>query len=89
VKKMAVKQEVSVKGTVVRSNDSRVVDGITVQRITVDCGRTKTLCLLSGEHTDKVQAGNQVELKGTPGKFNAANREFGKYVQVTSLRKVE
>ncbi len=80
---------VSVKGIVVRSNESRVVDGIAVQRITVETGRTRTLCLLSGEQTDRVEAGNLVEVEGTPKKFYAADRAFGKYVLVTSLKKVE
>ena len=80
---------VFVKGIVVQSSESKIVDGIAVQRITVETRRTKTLCLLSGELTDKVEAGNHVEVEGTPKKFNAASRAFGKYVLVTSLKKVE
>jgi len=80
---------VSIKGLVVRNNESRIVDGIEVQRITVESRRAKTLCLLSGEQTNKVEAGDSVKLEGIAKKFNAADRAFGKYVLVTSLKKVE
>jgi len=80
---------VSFKGMVVRNNESKIVDGIAVQRITVETKGTQTLCLLSGSQTDKVKTGDLVKVEGTPKKFNATNRAFGKYVQVTSVKKIE
>jgi len=80
---------VIVKGLVVRSNEMRIVDGIAVQRITVEEGKKQTLCLLSGEQTCKAEAGDLVEVEGIPKKFNAADRAFGKFVLATKITKIK
>ena len=80
---------ISVKGLVVRSNETHNVDGIDVQRITIEEKKKKILCLLSGEQTRKVQAGDYAEVQGVLKKFNAKDRSFGKYITVTKLEKLE
>lgn len=79
---------VSVKGLIVRSNEKRIVDGIEVQRITVEKGKKKTLCLLSGEQTGKAEAGELVEVHGESKKFSFEDRSFGKYLLATKLEKL-
>lgn len=80
---------VTVKGLVVRSNEKRVVDGIEVQRVTIEENGKKTLCLLSGEQTGKAEAGDHVEVEGVLKRFNAQDNSFGEYILATRLEKTK
>ena len=79
---------VSIKGLIVRSNKKHIVDGIEVQRITVEEGKKKTLCLLSGEQAGKAEVGDFVEVHGESKKFSFKDNSFGKYLLATKMEKL-
>ncbi len=80
---------VLVKGLVVRSNEKHVLDGMLVQRITIEVRNKKTLCFLPCERNYKVEAGDYVKVQGVLKKFGTKDNSFGKYLMATSLEKTE
>ncbi len=79
---------ISIKGLIIRSNEKHIEDGIEVQRITIEEGKKKTLCFLSGEQAGKARVGEFVEVHGELKKFSFEDNSFGKYLVVTKLEKV-